>query len=161
MLNFGKYKGKSLEQIIEHDKQYLVWIANNIQDIDTKLDEEDANSLFKYSQPYEYIKQKYGVSLHSSMNLTSKKEDEIICLLIKEGLVKRAHTYSEDDGGVGGVVETFYGTTLGTSICLSNVSLSHYDLISRICEHLDKANEWFKDYIARKAENLRSQVGNI
>jgi len=36
--NFGKYKGDTLEEVYKSNKQYLVWLYNNVDDLSPKLE---------------------------------------------------------------------------------------------------------------------------
>ena len=147
MLNFGKYKGKTLSQVFACDVQYVTWMANNIPDIDSKLDDEDKTTLFKYAFPYEYIKEKYGYFIQGSNSFEHRNEDEIIDILKKEGFLKCAYSYIDEDEimGVEGTVKTVYASTFGSTWGCGRCDATHYDLIGTICSHLNKAEEWFKD----------------
>lgn len=34
---FGKYKGKTLQEVIDTDKSYIEWVVNNVKDYQLKL----------------------------------------------------------------------------------------------------------------------------
>lgn len=151
MLNFGKYKGKTLEEVLSFDIPYVTWMANNVVNIDAKLDKEDQDTLFKYAFPYKYIENKYGYFITSPYG-HKRSEEEIIKILQDEGFVTYANSYIDPNEclGVEGEVKTFYGSTFGSTWGCGNIDATHFDLIGAICGHLDKAQDWFKDYIAKK-----------
>lgn len=149
MLNFGKYKGKTLLQVFNYDIPYAIWMINSIPYINSKLDKEDNDTLFKYAFPYDYISKKYGYNLHSHKHIN---EAEIIDILKKEGFVECAYSYIDNShiSGVEAVVKTFYGSTFGGAFGCGDCDVMHYDLLNTICQHLNKAEEWFKNYIKHK-----------
>lgn len=143
MIRFGKYKGKKLSDIWGDDTQYVTWMANNIQDIDSRLDNEDKVFLKKVSQPYLYLDEKYNCDIFSKMT-----EEEIIDILKKEKYVKTARTYiiPSESGGVYLDLTTLYGSTYGSSMGFGNFD-GEYNLVREIRKHLNKSKKWFNKYL--------------
>ena len=90
MLTFGKYKGKSLLNVIKEDYSYFNWMIKNIEDIESKFDNEDKTTLFKFTKPLEYLNEKHP-------NLWKMDVSIIICTLKKEGILDYFDHYVHDD----------------------------------------------------------------
>lgn len=126
MLRFGKYKGKDLQQIVNFDCQYIIWLINNVTNI--KLDKKDSEFINKFTNPITYLYNKYG-------NITNKKEDNVLQILKNEGLVHSASQYIGNDGALHYEIKTIYASIFGSmSELYPFVTSNHINLASEALE---------------------------
>ena len=147
MLNFGMYKGYDLQKLITLDFPYCLWMINKIQNIDEKLDNDDKETLFKLTQPYNYLEKKYP-------NLFSKDINSIIKILGQENYIKRLNVSSnptEPYVNSTYTLETIYASVYGSASCGGcDVGLQILPIIQ---QHLNKAKKFFHEYLERIKEN--------
>lgn len=147
MINFGKYKGYTLQKLVTLDFPYCVWMINKIQDINERLNNDDRETLFKLTQPYVYLENKYP-------NIFSKDIDFIIKILGQENYIKRTNISSnptEPYFNSAYTLETIYASTYGSVSCVEcDVEVQILPIIQ---QHLNKAKKLFHEYLERIKNN--------
>ena len=108
MLQFGKYKGKDLSDVLVYDYQYITWLANNIPDLEKRLDQKDCQFINKIINPVDYIQSKYS-------GFNKLKEEKALQILKNEGLLQTAYQYIGNDGALNFTIETVYASRFGST----------------------------------------------
>lgn len=108
MLQFGQYKGKDLSDVADFDYQYVTWVANNIPNLNKRLDSKDYHFINMLIHPADYLHSTYK-------DFDTLSDEEALAILKKEGLVKTAYQYLGNDGALHYTIETLYGCRYGSS----------------------------------------------
>ena len=109
MLTFGKYKGKSIKEILKFDRQYIKWLIG--VDIIHKLDKEDKETISYYQNPLKDI------------NLNTITEGDLIDILRQRGLLLRAYDYCDNDGAIQYTISSVYGYECGSISSMCNIAV--------------------------------------
>lgn len=109
MLNFGKYKGKSIKEILKNDKQYVKWLIE--ANIINKLDKDDKETISYYQNPLKDI------------NLNTITEDDLINILKQRGLLFKAYGYCDNDSTIHYTIDSVYGYQCGSISSMCNVAV--------------------------------------
>lgn len=107
MLKFGQYKGKDLSDVVDFDYQYIPWLANNIPDLEKRLDSKDRQFIYKLIHPIEYLSSAYK-------GFDSLGDEDVLAVLKDEGLLSTAYQYIGDDGTLHYTIKTIYGCIFGS-----------------------------------------------
>ena len=121
MLTFGKYKGKSLKEILKFDKQYVKWL---IKEKECKLDNEDLQMIHFFKNPL------------ADIDIDNISTEELITTLKGRNLLYCAYDYYDDEGAIHYKIDSVYGFECGGISSMCNVAPS-CDLKNMIIQHFE------------------------
>ena len=118
MLSFGKYKGKSIKDVLRNDTQYVRWLIKT--DLIHKLDETDKETVSYYLEPLKGI------------DVKNISEEELINILRKRGLLFKAEEYVslKKYNTVYYTIDSAYGFQCGARSSVFNFSHLKHDIIN-------------------------------
>lgn len=118
MLSFGKYKGKSIKDVLRNDTQYVRWLIKT--NLIHKLDETDKETVSYYLEPLKGI------------DVKNISEEELIDILRKRGLLFQAEEYVslKEYDTVYYTIDSVYGFQCGTRSSVFNFSHLKHDIIN-------------------------------
>lgn len=120
MLTFGKYKGKSIKNILSFDRQYVKWLIK--ENLECKLDKEDLQMVYFFKNPLVDI----------DINYIS--EEELISTLKDRNLLYCAYDYCDDTGAIHYKIDSVCGFECGSISSMCNVAPT-CDLKNMIIQH--------------------------
>jgi hypothetical protein len=125
MLTFGKYKGKSLKEILKFDKQYIKWLIK--ENLAHKLDKEDAQMIYFFKHPL------------IDIDIDNISEEELITTLKNRNLLYCAYDYCDDTGAIHYKIDSAYKFECGGISSICNIPATN-NLKEMIVEHFRESN---------------------
>ncbi len=118
MLSFGKYKGKSIKDVLKNDSQYVRWLIKS--NLIHKLDESDKETISYYQEPLKGI------------DVKNISEEDLIDILKQRGLLFRADEYASlnEYDTVYYTIDSAYGFQCGSRSSMFNFSYLKHDIIN-------------------------------
>ena len=126
MLNFGKYKGKSIKDILKSDSQYVRWLIKT--NLTHKLDETDKETISYFLEPLKDI------------DVKNIREEDLIDILKQRGLLFSAYEYGDRNyETIHYTIDSVYGYQCGSISSMCNVAVDSClkrDIISHFSKKL-------------------------
>jgi hypothetical protein len=126
MLSFGKYKGKSIKDVLKNDSQYVRWLIKT--NLTYKLDETDKETISYYLEPLKDI------------DVKNINEEDLIDILKQRGLLFSAYEYGDRNyETIHYTIDSVYGYQCGSISSMCNVGITSSlkrDIISHFSKKL-------------------------
>jgi hypothetical protein len=124
MLNFGKYKGQSIKDVLRKDSQYVKWLIKT--NLIHKLDETDKETISYYLEPLKDI------------DVKNISEEDLIDILRKRGLLFQAEEYAslKEYDTVYYTIDSAYGFQCGSRSSTFNFRYLKHDIINIFSKEL-------------------------
>ena len=125
MLSFGKYKGKSIKDVLKNDSQYVRWLIKT--NLIHKLDESDKETISYYQEPLKGI------------DVKNISEEDLIDILKQRGLLFSAYEYGDRNYEYASLneydtvyytIDSAYGFQCGSRSSTFNFSYLKHDIIN-------------------------------